>query len=425
MKDWELTRLLQAHPEEGLEAAMLEYAPLVKGILCRILPQNPCDREECMADVFVALWRNAAKLEAACTPLRPWLAVAARNRGIDCYNALRRRETVTLDDGLAETLGSINFAAPAVAEQLPVVGSLFSWLNRGGQDDYVSLQSEQLNKYAETVESTAETADSPYTLTLGQVFNDGDWLRISLMLTSEDDSLAGFNAIGPREDAVEKALQNGGGQYGTLVLDNGTELSGGVTFGKRDDRTFVMGLNYELFLTHDDLAGHTATLTLSDLMACNKSIVETDGKSYWHYDYADQTPLPGTYTLTFTIPEVSDAGVRTMSTPVEQDGVTLQSIKATPAATKVLLTFPPEQHWVSVKLYTADGTELGHERGEGGWWTDGAWTADPADFDHPEQSTKASYDYFAAVPENCHSLTVKVYDFDTDAELTTFTAELP
>lgn len=38
---------------------------------------------------------------------------------------------------------------------------------------------------------------------------------------------------------------------------------------------------------------------------------------------------------------------------------------------------------------------------------------------------QASYDYFAAVPENCHSLTVKVYDFDTDAELTTFTAELP
>ena len=43
---------------------------------------------------------------------------------------------------LAVGLGSINFAAPAVAEQMPVVGSLFSWLNRGGQDDYVSLQSE-------------------------------------------------------------------------------------------------------------------------------------------------------------------------------------------------------------------------------------------------------------------------------------------
>ena len=326
---------------------------------------------------------------------------------------------------VAVGLGSVNFAAPAVAEQLPVVGSLFSWLNRGGQDDYVSLQSEQLNKYAETVESTAETADSPYTLTLGQVFNDGDWLRISLMLTAEDDSLTGFNAIGPSEDAVEKALQNGGGQYGTLVLDNGTELNGAVSFEKRDDRTFVTGINYELFLAPDDLAGHTATLTLSDLVACNKSILETDGQSYWHYDYADQTPLPGSYTLTFTIPEVSDAGVRTMDAPMEQNGITLQSVTATPAATKVLLSFPAEQHWVNVRLFTEDGTELGHERGEGGWWTDGAWTADPADFDQPEQCTKASYDYFAAVPENCRSLTVKVYDFDTDAELTTFTVELP
>ena len=122
MKDRELTRLLQAHPEEGLEAAMLEYAPLVKGILCRILPQNPCDREECMADVFVALWRSAAKLEAARTPLRPWLAVAARNRGIDCYNALHRRETVTLDDGLAETLGFAHITQLTCAEHDKMIG---------------------------------------------------------------------------------------------------------------------------------------------------------------------------------------------------------------------------------------------------------------------------------------------------------------
>ena len=326
---------------------------------------------------------------------------------------------------MAVGLGSVNFAAPAVAEQLPVVGSLFSWLNRGGQEDYTSLHSEQLNKYAETVEATAESADTPYTLTLGQVFNDGDWLRISLMLTAEDDSLAGFNAIGPSEDAVEKALQNGGGQYGTLVLDNGTELNGAVSFEKRDDRTFVTGINYELFLAPDDLAGHTATLTLSDLVACNKSILETDGQSYWHYDYADQTPLPGSYTLTFTIPEVSDAGVRTMETPVEQNGIT-----------------PAKRHGHARRDQSAaelpGGTALGEcEAVHRGWHGAGArarrgrlvdgrrMDGRPGDFDHPEQCTKASYDYFAAVPENCRSLTVKVYDFDTDAELTTFTVELP
>ena len=118
MKDRELTRLLQAHPEEGLEAAMLEYAPLVKGILCRILPQNPCDREECMADVFVALWRSAAKLEAA-------------------HNALRRRETVTLDDGLAETLGELAEFDRATTEVADLIGALVAAMTPPDRDIFL------------------------------------------------------------------------------------------------------------------------------------------------------------------------------------------------------------------------------------------------------------------------------------------------
>ena len=124
MKDRELTRLLQTHPEEGLEAAMLAYAPLVKAVLNRILPQNPCDREECMADVFVSLWRNAAKLDHTATPLRPWLIVTARNKGIDRYNALRRREALSLDDGLTETLGELAEFDRATADAADLVGAL-------------------------------------------------------------------------------------------------------------------------------------------------------------------------------------------------------------------------------------------------------------------------------------------------------------
>ncbi len=137
MEDRELTRLLQTRPEEGMEAAMLAYAPLVKGILTRILPQNPCDREECMADVFVSLWRNAAKLERTATPLRPWLAVTARNRGIDCYNALRRRETVTLDDGLAETLGELADFDRATADAEDVVGALVAAMTPPDRDIFL------------------------------------------------------------------------------------------------------------------------------------------------------------------------------------------------------------------------------------------------------------------------------------------------
>ncbi len=37
------------------------YAALVRGIARRILPGHDRDIEECTADVFVALWRNAAR----------------------------------------------------------------------------------------------------------------------------------------------------------------------------------------------------------------------------------------------------------------------------------------------------------------------------------------------------------------------------
>lgn len=137
MKDRELTRLLQVRPEEGLEQAMLDYAPLVNAILGRILPQNSCDREECMADVFVSLWRNAAKLERTVTPLRPWLIVTARNKGIDRYNALRRRETVTLDDGLAETLGELAEFDRATADAADLVGALVAAMTPPDRDIFL------------------------------------------------------------------------------------------------------------------------------------------------------------------------------------------------------------------------------------------------------------------------------------------------
>lgn len=76
-------------------------------------------------------------LEAACTPLRPWLAVASRNRGIDCYNALRRRETVTLDDGLAETLGELAEFDRATTEATDLVGALVAAMTPPDRDIFL------------------------------------------------------------------------------------------------------------------------------------------------------------------------------------------------------------------------------------------------------------------------------------------------
>ena len=299
-------------------------------------------------------------------------------------------------------LGSVNFANPALAESLPLVGNLFSWINRA---DDTRLRSEQLNQYAQTVEQTAESADSPYTVTLGQIYRDEDWMRLSLVLTVEDDSLAGFDTI--RADAGGSMPADTAEASGVLILENGGTIleEGSGWFTRQDDHTFVLGLNYPLFLYEeegDPLSGETVSLQLHDLVACNVEVLEEEthpwGGFYQHLAYHDETPLEGDYTLTFTIPEPGTEGIRTFTGPEEQNGVTLHSLTATPAAAKLDIQLPAEGN-IQPKLTTEDGTLLKPERGEG----------QHVDENDSNSDYRWTY-YFDTVPEDCRNVTVTVYN---------------
>lgn len=299
-------------------------------------------------------------------------------------------------------LGSVNFANPALAESLPLVGNLFSWINRA---DDTRLRSEQLNQYAQTVEQTAESADSPYTVTLGQIYRDEDWMRLSLVLTVQDDSLAGFDTI--RADAGGSMPADTAEASGALIRENGGTIleEGSGWFTRQDDHTFVLGLNYPLFLYEeegDPLCGETVSLQLHDLVACNVEVLEEEthewGGSYQHLAYHDETPLAGDYTLTFTIPEPGTEGIRTFTGPEEQNGVTLHGLTATPAAAKLDIQLPAEGN-IQPKLTTEDGTLLKPERGEG----------QHVDENDSNSDYRWTY-YFDTVPEDCRNVTVTVYN---------------
>ena len=107
MEKQDLALWIVNDPEAGLRAAMEQHAPAVKGILNRILPGRPEDVEECMADVFVALWKNARRLCQSGAPVKAWLVVTARNTGINRYRALRRREELPLTEELAQALADL------------------------------------------------------------------------------------------------------------------------------------------------------------------------------------------------------------------------------------------------------------------------------------------------------------------------------
>lgn len=117
-----LLQAIRQDPDTGLRWAMRDYAALVRGIARRILPGRDRDIEECTADVFVALWRNAARLEVTGTPVRAWLIVTARNTAINRYRALQRRDTLPLTDELAATIADLP-ADPAgdAADELAVL----------------------------------------------------------------------------------------------------------------------------------------------------------------------------------------------------------------------------------------------------------------------------------------------------------------
>ena len=103
MEDNKIIDALLAEPETGLQLLLTQYGGLIHTVICRILPNNPQDAEECAADVLVAAWKHAAEFKQQNRLLRAWLCVTARNAAIDRWRALRpRQQECELNDELAQ-----------------------------------------------------------------------------------------------------------------------------------------------------------------------------------------------------------------------------------------------------------------------------------------------------------------------------------
>ena len=79
MHDAKALQRLQRGDEEALAWLMDRYTPYVHTVVCHIMGQymSQADMEEVDADVFVALWHNAASIRPAA--LKGWLGSVARN----------------------------------------------------------------------------------------------------------------------------------------------------------------------------------------------------------------------------------------------------------------------------------------------------------------------------------------------------------
>ncbi|MEG6523785.1 sigma-70 family RNA polymerase sigma factor [Desulfotomaculum sp. 1211_IL3151] len=94
-------RRLKNREEAALELIMDEFFPLVKGIVRQVL--LPLRRqelvEECISDVFLALWHNAEKFKGEGeVDFRKWLCAIAKYKAIDFYRRERKYVEIPASD---------------------------------------------------------------------------------------------------------------------------------------------------------------------------------------------------------------------------------------------------------------------------------------------------------------------------------------
>src|SRR5260370_12681099 len=75
----------------ALETLYDRYARPVYSLALRI-SQQPASAEEIVQDVFLQLWQNAKRYQAARGPLEPWLFTVARNRALDFLRLKREKQ---------------------------------------------------------------------------------------------------------------------------------------------------------------------------------------------------------------------------------------------------------------------------------------------------------------------------------------------
>lgn len=100
MSDEKVVGAIKHGNEEAINHVITKYSKLMWSIASSILRNVASDQdiEECVADVFVYLWKHPEKYDPQRGTLKVWLSVVARSQAIDKYRELSKNNAVPLDD---------------------------------------------------------------------------------------------------------------------------------------------------------------------------------------------------------------------------------------------------------------------------------------------------------------------------------------
>lgn len=82
MQENTVERLLLEKNEQGMDALLLHYGPLMRYIISPIL-QNPQDKEDCLSEVSMRVWEKIGQFDGEKGSFRAWLTAITRNTALN------------------------------------------------------------------------------------------------------------------------------------------------------------------------------------------------------------------------------------------------------------------------------------------------------------------------------------------------------
>lgn len=82
MQENTVERLLLEKNEQGMDALLLHYGPLMRYIIAPIL-QNPQDREGCLSEVSMRVWEKIGQFDGEKGSFHAWLTAITRNTALN------------------------------------------------------------------------------------------------------------------------------------------------------------------------------------------------------------------------------------------------------------------------------------------------------------------------------------------------------
>ena len=111
LNDEKIVKAIKDGDDTAINQVIEKYSKLMWSIAGAVLKNIGAteDVEECVADVFIYLWKNPEKYDAGRGKLKAWLSAIARSQAIDRYRQLSKRTTVPFEDTpFMEQLGIVD-----------------------------------------------------------------------------------------------------------------------------------------------------------------------------------------------------------------------------------------------------------------------------------------------------------------------------